>query len=213
MSTTGARKSVMVAPSDLTCRRGPPAASRDERRDRPLHPHVLLAPAVERRRPRARVRGGAPVLALEPAPRRRGSRARPRGVRVQRRRACPTACRRIRRIVLGQSLAQFADAGFDDRAAGRSCARAVGGGRCAGTAAQTLAVFIASALRHRRSRPDRDRVSDRVEQAARAAASPRGSRTSPTTPRSPRRSAPTTAGVARLRGALGPRSNDDPRAT
>src|SRR5215468_9815874 len=62
--------------------RGPPAASRHQRRDRPVHSHLLLAAALERRRPGPRVRGGAPVLALQPAPRRRVAGARSRRVRL-----------------------------------------------------------------------------------------------------------------------------------
>src|SRR5262249_14587011 len=57
---------------------GTPGPAYDVRRDRPLHPHVLLAPAVVGRRPRAGLRGGAPLLTLLAAHRRAHARARPR---------------------------------------------------------------------------------------------------------------------------------------
>src|SRR6185436_2036407 len=82
LALSGGQEKRSGAKGDLPWRRGSPATSLHERRDRSLYPHVLLAAAVERRRPRARVRGGPPVLAVEPAPRRPGRGARPRGVRV-----------------------------------------------------------------------------------------------------------------------------------
>ena len=80
----------------------------------------------------------------------------------------PDCIPQVRRIVLGQSLAQFAAAGFpieswqSVRTRGRRRPLRWDGN-------QTLAVFIASALRHRRSGADPDRLPDRVEQAARPA--------------------------------------------
>src|SRR5690349_1407033 len=65
--------------------RGSAAAPGDQRRDRPVHPHLLLAFTVQRRRPGPGLRGGPPVLAVEPAPRGGESRAGSRGVCLCRR--------------------------------------------------------------------------------------------------------------------------------
>src|ERR1051326_3625673 len=82
LALCGAQEKRSGAKGDLPLPRGSPAASRHERRDRPLYKDVLLAASVERGRPGPRVRRGASVLAVEPAPGRRGRRPGSRGVRV-----------------------------------------------------------------------------------------------------------------------------------